>query len=129
MHTCVPARQLPTPSWGCVLHSASSPSVQPQVLSLVSAMTLQSLLSVEEQSRAAGPTAPVHGPNALVPLLFPVTHVCTPAVQMPLPSSPGCSEQSFVSPTVQVQNASSSLSGVPSQSLSRAERQSRGWAL
>ena len=92
-------------------------------------MPLQlSSLVASQVSAAAGPTAPVHVPQALDFLSEATTQVCEPALQGPLPSLPGCWLQAWVAPDVQPQTASTVLSGKPSQLLSAAEVQSRAVA-
>jgi len=116
----VPALQIPTAAGP---HPRVVPLTQVQP-SCGCPLQLSSFV-VSQPSAGAGPTAPVHGPQALVFLSAATTQACEPALQGPLPSWPGCCPQAWVAPDLQAQTASLVLSGWPSQSLSAVEVQSR----
>jgi hypothetical protein len=99
------------------------PSTQVQP-SLAMPLQLSSLPGVQA-SAVAGPTLPVQVPQALVLWSVATTQLWVPALHRPLPSCPACSPHGRVVVAAQTHTASSVLSGIPSQSLSAADVQSR----
>jgi hypothetical protein len=98
-------------------------AVQVQLVSLLSTVPLQSLSMVEVQSRAFGATPGEHAPHAVLVLSADRTQVLVPAAQGAV-LFPG---QTIVVFAGQAQ-VESMLSGVPLQSLSLVDVQSRAWA-
>ncbi len=76
---------------------------------------------------AEGPTDPPHAPHELDAFPGAATQDCDPALQIPLPSNPGCVWQAAEEPIAHWQTVSMVLSGLPLQSLSEDEEQSRAF--
>jgi len=90
--------------------------------SVLSGFPSQSLSFGDVQSRVVGPADPVHIDHT------PPVQVCVPALQTPLPSSPGWTPQGCIAPLLlHWHSASGVLSGEPLQSLSSGDVQSRGF--